>query len=82
MIFDAKILSIIQPGAIGGEWEGVTSNKSFFKKVVLSNSAGLPQFLLHGGFGYNYEQACWDEYAGNRLAQLQERHAGLWKLNS
>lgn len=79
-----KILAIIQPGAIGGEWEGVTSDESFFKKVVSSNSAGFPDYLLHGGYGSSgfYSQACWKEYHGERLVQLAERSAGLWKLNT
>lgn len=78
-----KILAIIQPGAMGGEWERVTSNESFFKQVVSANPAGLPQYLLHGGFGHGfYEWACWREYQGERIIQLPERYAGLWKLNS
>ncbi len=78
-----NILAIIQPGAIGGEWENVTSSDSFFKKVVASSKAGLPEYLLYGGFGRGfYDAACWDEYQGERLAQLPERYAGLWKLNT
>jgi hypothetical protein len=77
-----KILALIQPGAMGGEWESVTSDDSFFKKVVASNKAGWPEYLLHGGFGRGfYDAACWDEYQGERLVQLPERYAGLWKLN-
>ena len=77
-----KILAIIQPGAIGGEWENVSSNESFFKKVVKSNQAGFPEYLIYGGFGRGfYESPCWSEYNGNRLVQLPERYAGIWKLN-
>jgi len=78
-----RVLAIIQPGSIGGEWESVTTDDSFFKKVVCSNAAGLPDYLLHGGYGQGYyERACWQEYDGERIVQLPERYAGLWKLNS
>lgn len=78
-----RILAIIQPGAMGGEWESVTSDDSFFKGVVCSNTAGLPEYLLYGGYGRGfYEQACWREYEGQRIVQLPERYAGLWKINS
>ena len=55
-----KILAIIQPGAMGGEWEGVTSDDSFFKEVVASNAAGMPEYLLYGGFGGGgyFDQPC------------------------
>lgn len=77
-----KVLAIIQPGAFGGEWERVEHDDAFFKQVVLSNQAGLPDYLLHGGFGHGfYESACWSEYTGERLVQLPERYAGLWKRN-
>jgi len=75
-----RILAIIQPGAIGGEWEGVAHDGSFFKKVVMANSAGLPEYLLHGGFGY-YNSPCWSEYTGPMITRLRERSAGLWRLN-
>ncbi len=77
-----KILAVIQPGSFGGEWENAAANDSFFKRVVSSNRAGLPEYLLHGGFGRGfYEEPCWWEYNGQRLVQLPERYAGLWKLN-
>jgi hypothetical protein len=75
------ILAVISPGAIGGEWESATSNDSFFKTVVSSNKAGMPKYLLNGGFGRGfYEEPCWNEYRGERIIQLPERYAGLWKL--
>ena len=81
-----KILTIIQPGAMGGEWECVTSNNSFFKKVVKSNLAGMPEYLLCGGYGDGkggrgdpYPIPCWKEYNGPKIVRLMERYAGLWK---
>jgi len=82
-----KILSIIQPGAMGGEWECVTSDNSFFKKVVKANPAGMPEYLLHGGFGDGkgglgdpYPIPCWKENEGPKITRLMERYAGIWKL--
>jgi hypothetical protein len=83
-----KFLAIIQPGAMGGEWESVTSNGSFFKKVVSSNKGrgtkyGLPQYLVYGGFGRGlYDHPCWEEYEGERIVQLPERYAGVWRRAS
>ncbi len=78
-----RILAIIQPGSgLGGGWEQTESNASFFKKVVTSNRAGMPEYLLYGGFGRGfYEEPCWREYRGQRLVQLPERYAGLWRFN-
>ncbi len=77
-----KVIAIIQPGAIGGEWESVALDSSFFKKIVQLNPAGMPEYLLHGGYGYSYNSPCWREFEGKRLIELPERHAGLWKLNN
>ena len=78
-----KVLAIIQPGSgFGGNWNHTEGNRSFFKCVVQSNPAGMPEYLLFGGFGSSsfYTLACWNEYVGERLVQLPERYAGLWKL--
>ncbi len=81
-----KVLAIISPGLFGGEWEGVESDNSFFKKVVSANPAGLPDYLLHGHGGCRFDSRryflpCWKEYAGQQpLAQLDERFARLWRL--
>lgn len=78
-----KVLAIIQPGHIGGEWEGIPDNASFFKQVVLANPAGMPEYLMYGGYGEeeDYPEACWTEYTGPLIARLKERRAGLWRLN-
>ncbi len=85
-----KVIAIIQPGSMGGEWENTPSDESFFKRVVRSSPAGMPEYLLHGGTGWGrgypnndpYANPCWGEYRGKRLCQLPERYAGLWRLNS
>lgn len=78
------VLSIIQPGTMGGEWENVTSNNSFFKRVINANTAGLPKYLLYGGFGGEqfYTSPCWSDYDKNRLTILPERYAGLFKISN
>ncbi len=77
-----KILTIIQPGQ---NKEGLPPDNedSEFKFTVLSNEVGLPEYLLYGGDGAPeyYLEPCWHEYSGERIVQLPERYAGLWKLN-
>ena len=78
-----KVLAIIQPGSgFGGGWEHTEAQNSFFKRVVQANPEGMPEILLAGGFGSSsfYEEPCWKEYQGERLIQLPERQAGLWRL--
>lgn len=79
-----KVLALIQPGCMGGEWENPCSDLSFFKEVIRSNPAGMPDYLLYGGFGGRsyFENPCWSEYLGKKLTQLPERYAGLWGLSS
>lgn len=78
-----RILALVQPGTMGGEWESVGQADSTFKKVVVSNTAGFPEYLLFGGFGKGfYETPCWSEYDGERIVQLPERYAGLWRIAS
>jgi hypothetical protein len=68
-----KILFINNPGSKGGEWENIEWNYSFFKKVVSSNSAGMPQYLYSSPRGYA-RRACWDGYD----IQVTDK---LWQLN-
>jgi hypothetical protein len=56
---------------------------SFFHRVAGDNPAGLPPWLLHGGWGSeeDYKTPCWSEYSDERIALLPERYAGLFSLN-
>ena len=73
-----KILTLIT----GGQANTPESNDSDFKRVVLSNQNGLPDYLVNGHLGGpGPVEACWREYQGERIVQLPKRDAGLWKLN-
>ena len=75
-----KILAVITPGSLGGEWETVESDDSFFKRVVGSNPAGWPEYLLYGSWNPgSMHSSCWKEYGGKVVAVLPERNARLWK---
>jgi len=77
------ILAIIQPGCFGGEWERTEDEDSFFKIVITSNPAGMPDYLLYGGLGGDwYKEPCWKEYEGKRLTELPERRAGIWGVSN
>jgi len=75
------ILAIIQPGGgIDGGWD---CDGSFFEKVVRANEAGMPRYLLCGGTTGDpgsYNSPYLREYRGERIIQLPERCAGLWRL--
>ncbi len=85
------VLTVIQPGAMGGEWEGVEQDGCFFQEVVRANPAGMPPYLLRGGFlpPHCYHKPCWSDYGGTSvereyegyaLLRLPERGARLWRL--
>jgi hypothetical protein len=78
-----KVLAIIQPGTMGGEWEAAAHDGSFFKSVVGSNPAGMPQYLLNGGYGPSelYASPCWSDYQCSCLARLPERSTRLWEVS-
>ena len=79
-----RFLAIIAPGRIGGEWEEVESDDAFFRSVVYANSAGMPEYLVNGGYGSadRYATPCWSDYGGDLLARLPERNAGVWRRNA
>lgn len=73
-----KVIALIQPGAMGGEWEYPIDADSFFKKVVDSNPAGLPQYLLRGSYIHGRtEESCWPEFQ-TEVCCIHERSATLW----
>jgi hypothetical protein len=77
-----KILTLIGPGYMG-EGSSPEDEDSLLKKVVVSSNNDLPDYLLYGLYGgtRGFADACWSEYQGEKIVQLPERHAGLWKLN-
>jgi hypothetical protein len=79
-----RFLAIIAPGRIGGEWEEVESDDAFFRSVVYANAAGMPAYLVNGGYGSadRYATPCWSDYGGDLLARLPERNAGVWRRNA
>ena len=69
-----KILAVICPGFIGGEWEDVRGGDSFFHNVVDSNQAGMSEYLLT-----DEAAPCWEEYDKHCIATLPERDCHLWR---
>ncbi len=75
-----KVIALIQPGAIGGEWERPVSPDSFFKQVVNANSAGLPQYLLRGRYDHGHSTTSeWPEFQ-HQICNIHERSATLWGM--
>lgn len=76
-----KVLAIIQPGSMGGEWESVARDGSFFRKVVKAHPRGLPPYLLTGSFiPGQHDRSCWSDYPGPPLQRMPGRNAELWRL--
>lgn len=60
-----KAIAIIQPGeSFGGNYTDFKDPERSLGRAVLGNSAGMPQFLLYGGYGKRdeYGQPCWPGY--------------------
>lgn len=60
-----RYLSILQPGhGFGGNWTEFTDPARILARSVLNNPAGIPEYLLYGGWGlkHHYSKACWPGY--------------------
>jgi len=63
-----KFLAFIQPGTIHGNWTDFTNPNSLIAKSVISNPAGMPEYLINGGFYQRkgdrllHKQPCWPHY--------------------
>lgn len=60
-----RAVAVIQPGhGFGHNWTDFTDPQAIFARTVLGNPAGVPQYLLYGGYGSrsNYGEPCWPEY--------------------
>ena len=80
-----RVLAIIQPGGhMCDGWTMLDKDDSYFERIVASNPAGLPKFLVCGGNGGDrlYQNACWRRYEGKIVDRLKEHSAGIWRLNS
>lgn len=78
-----KVLSIIQPGSMGGEWESAQEEGSFFHQVVRAHPGGMPDYLINGGYGpeEQYQHPCWREYLGGAIFHTINRQAHLFRGN-
>ena len=58
-----SILAIIQPGhAFGNGWTGYHYTDEAMYWVANQNPAGLPETILYGGYGDEYDDLEWDGY--------------------
>ena len=58
-------VAVIQPGTgFGGNWTDFEDPGRVFARSVLGNPAGVPEYLLSGGWGNGefYRRPCWPEY--------------------
>lgn len=73
----ARAVAVIQPGhAFGGNWTDFTDSKAPLARVVMTNSAGVPDFHISGGMGpkrLQYHQ--WPQYS-NQLGWYAYRDLG------
>lgn len=74
-------VGIIQPGTgFGGNWTDFADPNAPLANIVLGNSAGWPDFLLHGGAGgpHWYTRPCWPQYT-EKLGFLGNTSIGIWR---
>lgn len=82
-----KAIAIIQPGeGFGGNWTYFWNPEQILARTVLRNPAGVPDWLLYGGYGAkeNYSRPCWPQYSEN-ICYLSKTEGGnlgnigLWR---
>jgi hypothetical protein len=77
-----RMLAILQPGhAFGGNWTNFCDENKIFARTVLSNPAGVPEYLLNGGIGRDYAKPIWGDF-GERIATLRRADGGkivIWR---
>jgi hypothetical protein len=58
------VVAIIQPGTGSGHnWTDFRDPNKILGRSVLRNPYGKPGYLLYGGWGPNYRESCWPDYA-------------------
>lgn len=77
-----KAIAIIQPGhAFGGHWTDFTGPEQVLARTVHGNPAGMPEYLLFGGWHDNelYRNPCWPSYR-HQVRFLKTANVGIWSL--
>lgn len=79
-----KVIAIIQPGhAFGGNWTDFTNPSTILGRSVLTNPAGIPDYMLYGGYGgkEGYDKPCWPQFSQfvKWMAKDGGGTLGLWK---
>lgn len=76
-----KVITLIQPGCMGGEWEYPIEAGSFFKQVMNAHPNGLPEYLIRGTYTNGVEGTAsdWPEYQIEAF-RIYERSATLWVI--
>jgi len=68
-------LAIIQPGeGFGGNWTRYADVGLPMEWIVRNNPAGLPRYIVYGGYGENYKDLSWPGYV--RIARIAPYYAG------
>jgi hypothetical protein len=79
-----KAIAIIQPGtAFGGNWTDFRDHTKILGRYVLNNPAGIPDYLLYGGWGsgHCYKEPCWPPYNKYILFYPHEPGSvGIWEI--
>jgi hypothetical protein len=75
-----RVVALIQPGCMGGEWEYPIEAGSFFKRVVDAHPNGKPEFLLRGTYWKSITGTLseWPDYQVG-VCSIYERSATLWR---
>ena len=77
-----RILSIIQPGhGFGGNYTDFTDPTGLFANTVMrATNAPVPEYLIHGGLGTRYREACWPDDYPELVGYFQRQNGnGMWR---
>jgi len=69
-----KVVAIIQPGhGFGGNWTNYEDRELILGRSVMeyNSSAGVPQYLLFGGWRKDFTKPCWPEF---------QRQIATWRV--
>lgn len=74
-----KIIAIIQPGGGGAS---LKADDGQFKHMVMTNRAGVSEYLLCARRTRLPQRPCWDEYDQVCICEFPDDDLALWKLNA